>query len=399
MSNNIFSNDSTNKTVEETSKIDENNTSNVETLADVDTIGGFDVDTRSIHTPGKTSLDSDVQGMYLGTDGSLSTGNGDNYFRVSSNYIHLNGLPLEITHGAFALNNILGSTESNIYSLVNFSDTITMNLCRDTDEGNETLTELYVDSNLMQMYAPNVNISSDYLSLYCDKVEISGNVELGGDFYVDNIGTPKKGIFELYVQEIRRGAAPIYVMPRGMTSTNKAAVFGTTDGAASSYVCFRPGTNNTGWLGMSSYKWNYIYSNHALQTSDRNLKENIKDLELDDRYMKMYDELKPVSFNLKDDDEPLTYTGLVAQDVEDAMEKAGLEPNDFAALRKEKDIEILSDDNENEICKPVMDENGEEKYNYSLDYTKFVALNIMKIKQLEQRIKDLERENEQRKVS
>ena len=46
-----------------------------------------------------------------------------------------------------------------------------------------------------------------------------------------------------------------------------------------------------------------------------------------------------------------------------------------------------------------MDENGEEKYIYSLDYTKFVALNIMKIKQLEQRIKDLERENEQRKVS
>lgn len=390
MSNNIFSNDSTNKTVEEKDKIEENNKSNAENLTETDIIGGFEIGANSIHTPGKTEPYSDVQGMYLGVNGDFATGDGDNFFRVYSNSVDLNGLPISISNCDIENEISCGLSINN--------GTVSLSIVNNTED--EFMPLIYMHDNTVDISGKNIDITGNMLRLYGDEIDIlAQKISVSSDLLADYIGSPKSGVYELYVQQIRRGAAPIYIMPRGMTSTNKAAVFGTTDGAASSYVCLRPGTNNTGWLGMSSYKWNYIYSNHALQTSDRNSKENIKDLELDDRYMKMYDELKPVSFNLKEDDEPLTYTGLVAQDVEDAMEKAGLSLNEFAALRKEKDIEILSDDNENEICKHVLDENGEEKYNYSLDYTKFVALNIMKIKQLEQRIKDLEEQNEQRKAS
>lgn len=101
-------------------------------------------------------------------------------------------------------------------------------------------------------------------------------------------------------------------------------------------------------------------SDGTVITSDRNAKEDIReDL---DRYLDLFDRLRPASFRLKGGKR--RHTGFIAQDVEEAMKEAGIDSRDFAGL--------------------VIDEEG----GYGLRYEEFVPLLAAKVQRLEAMIKE-----------
>lgn len=127
--------------------------------------------------------------------------------------------------------------------------------------------------------------------------------------------------------------------------------------------------NGVMYLGGSDYRWRALYCvSSPLTVSDRNFKTDITDL--DNKYLDLFDRLQPVQYKLLSGDR--IHAGFIAQDVEASMNEVGLTAEDFGGF-----------------CKDLK-ENSADEYTYSLRYEEFIAINTAKIKQLEQKIKELE---------
>lgn len=121
-------------------------------------------------------------------------------------------------------------------------------------------------------------------------------------------------------------------------------------------------------LGTSARLWGQIYStNSVISTSDRNRKHDIQ--VLPGKYVDMFDRLVPVRFKLDDGTSDRYHVGLIAQDVEEAMQEAGITGREFGGFVKDMD-----------------DETDEELY--FLRYEEFIGVVIAKIKELEGRINE-----------
>lgn len=177
-----------------------------------------------------------------------------------------------------------------------------------------------------------------------------------------------------------RSSGALYLKCAGTTADddNRYAItftkvnFGTS-ASPTYYGCLRPRIDNYTVLGSSSLRFRNVYSTNGVSTtSDRNKKHNVK--ELNDKYIELFDELKPVSYVLNDGGER-THVGFISQDVEDAMNKIGMSSMDFAGFCKD----VISDDGGN----PILDENGNIQNYYSLRYSQFIPVNTAKIKQIE----------------
>lgn len=140
---------------------------------------------------------------------------------------------------------------------------------------------------------------------------------------------------------------------------------------------FRIGTSDTGfgvrydmteggrtyWATASKITASQIFG--AVQTtSDRHLKKDINNL--DEKYDTLFNNLQPVSFKYKDGHR--THVGFIAQDVKEAMDKANISNEDFAAYCEDKK------------------DSGVE---CSLRYSEFIAINTMQIKKLKDEVKEL----------
>lgn len=123
-------------------------------------------------------------------------------------------------------------------------------------------------------------------------------------------------------------------------------------------------------VGTSSYKlWlngSAIYANGSpvATTSDARLKTNIEPI--DDRYIKMLDDMDPVKFCYTEGGSKRTHTGFIAQNVLEALTKAGLTTQEVAAF-----VDVNGD--------------GDE---YALRYEEFIAILLLKIRKLEDLIKN-----------
>lgn len=80
---------------------------------------------------------------------------------------------------------------------------------------------------------------------------------------------------------------------------------------------FIPQTNGTIDLGTSNNKWRNIYGVNVYATSDRRLKENIKDAELD--CGAVIDDLPIKEFNFKSDEEKKVVVGAIAQELQEIL--------------------------------------------------------------------------------
>lgn len=156
---------------------------------------------------------------------------------------------------------------------------------------------------------------------------------------------------------------------------------------------FRPINNDVVYLGDSNYKWKAVYAiNGTIQTSDRNAKTNIE--ELDQRYIDLFERLMPVSFMFNDKESDRTHIGFISQDVEAAMAEVGLTDLDFAGFCKDVKMEWDEETQEN---KPVLDEVGKPVYIYSLRYAEFIALNTKMIQMVRKETASLRTELEELK--
>ena len=151
---------------------------------------------------------------------------------------------------------------------------------------------------------------------------------------------------------------------------------------------FRASANDAYYLGDSSNRWKAVYAvNGSIQTSDRNLKTNIE--ELDQKYIDLFDKLLPVSFMFNDFESDRVHIGFISQDVKAAMNEVGLTDLDFAGFCRD----VLTEwDEENQNDRIVLDDAGEPIYRYSLRYTEFIALNTRMIQLNRQKLADQERE-------
>lgn len=139
---------------------------------------------------------------------------------------------------------------------------------------------------------------------------------------------------------------------------------------------YTPVTNGGATLGFSNAPWGQIYSTSStISTSDREKKNSIV-YDMDERYDTLWSLLKPCTGKFNDGTSDRTHMFLISQDVEDAIEEAGLTTQDFAAF----------------IKSPKMDENFNviEGYDYALRYEEFIPLCIRQIQKLQTRVAELE---------
>ena len=112
----------------------------------------------------------------------------------------------------------------------------------------------------------------------------------------------------------------------------------------------------------------WTFSSSGAVTSDFNKKNSI--IYMTDAYEVLFDNLKPRVFKYNDGTSDRTHTGFIAQEVKSAMDIAGIDSQDFAALCVEKP--------------------GTEYEEWSLRYEEFVSVNTWQIQKLKQRVIELE---------
>lgn len=146
----------------------------------------------------------------------------------------------------------------------------------------------------------------------------------------------------------------------------------------SGFYC-RPSSNNSSCLGASDNRYKTVYSYAFDQMSDRKVKENIKLLD-PDWVDKFVDGLKPSSYNFIDNTYGKTHTGFIAQEVEELMLSLGMDRKEFAGLEKtlKPEYRVTPEDQDNVTIKELLNdpdnfEGPDEKYDYSLRYTDFIA--------------------------
>ena len=129
-------------------------------------------------------------------------------------------------------------------------------------------------------------------------------------------------------------------------------------------------------IGTSGCRWKELWTDMAFTTSgscnksDRNSKKDIKDLDI--KYSKLFDKLRPVSYKLKEGESGRTHTGFIAQELKDSLGEIGLTTNDLAAYCE------WTDEKGNVTC--------------GIRYEELIALTVLEIKKLKERIKELEDE-------
>lgn len=146
-----------------------------------------------------------------------------------------------------------------------------------------------------------------------------------------------------------------------------------------------PRANGSKYCGLNNYRWANVYSvdvnasnkvaatngflhNGTAVTSDIRLKNSIE--ELPEKYIVMFDNITAKRYKMNENTSDRYHVGFISQEVEAAMNLAGIDSQEFGGFVIEKD------------------EEGNEKY--MLRYDEFIGILTAKIKQLESRIEQLE---------
>ena len=127
----------------------------------------------------------------------------------------------------------------------------------------------------------------------------------------------------------------------------------------------RPNRTNYWSCGTSAAVWSDMYTyNSPSVTSDRNQKHSIE--VLPDKYLRMLLELPVYRFKMNDGTSDRYHVGYVAQDVEEYMDKHGIDSLEFAGFVKD------------------VDEDGNEIY--MLRYEEFMAIHTLAIQRIYQKL-------------
>ncbi len=173
------------------------------------------------------------------------------------------------------------------------------------------------------------------------------------------------------------GSEKMRINSSGQVSIGTTSGLGNlTIGGTSDSARVLPATDNVGYIGESSHRWQAIYAvNGSIQTSDEREKTEIKETTLGLDFIK---DLKPVSYKWIDGEQQnkgkdeREHQGLIAQQVAETVEKHGIDKNTFGGLDIQKT----------------------EKYDefYGMSYDQFVAPLIKAIQEQQAQIEALQSE-------
>jgi len=176
--------------------------------------------------------------------------------------------------------------------------------------------------------------------------------------------------------------------------TDADAVVLYSGGATKRY--FYPGTDDLHDFGYASKRWDNIYATNAvIQTSDRRMKEQIKETDLG---LDFINKLKPVSYKFKKKNR--VHYGLIAQDVEDTLRSVGKsvddnhKTNDFAGYcySDGREPTIREVEKMKEDYPELEDEEVMKKFQfmkeskYALRYCEFISPLIKAVQELSRKV-------------
>lgn len=145
---------------------------------------------------------------------------------------------------------------------------------------------------------------------------------------------------------------------------------------------------NNGDLGTSSNPWysvraNNVYNSGGLITSSDERKKNTIE-PLNNKYSMLFDRLNPVSYRYNNGTSGRTHLGLIAQEVEQAMTEVELTDKECALLVKDPVYSKINEDGSYDETSEIVD------YDYSIRYNELIPMLINEIKDLKQKVKNLE---------
>lgn len=315
----------------------------------------------------------------------------------SNNYVAGSvGSLLDLLTGAFKSKNLswdkYGVINATAGKIGNWEITPYGALLAETSTGTKpgTLNRLYIQPFLQDAYEDTWVFSSQHCDIDSDgkvsdtayaywRITGGGDFLTKGDVWIEGNAAVDSGWFTgKHYPQIYGNDDYLHI---SAVNNNKSGVVVSN---VTGDVAFRPATDNDPNLGHSSKRWRNIYTcTPVIVTSDRNKKTNIN--ALDDELTKRFIRgLIPYSYKMIDGTSDRTHTGLIAQDIEELLNRLDIDTKDFAGFIKSprtKEIEEVVLDEEG---KPVLDEKGNEKtkvrvetikgeYDYALRYEEFIS--------------------------
>ena len=312
---------------------------------------------------------------------------------ISSETIQMNGLVTftGLSSGTTTINGAciktgqIDADRLNLTGAITFSD-LSSSVQGDINDAQSTANSAYSLANTANNTANNAEDKVEAWSYrgttYIDGSKIqTGTVEAsilrGGTVELLASGGTTVGSIE--ITSTMTGVGLEFVTNRGgmrMTSAGNWWVdasggsFGLSGSKFSFTVDIMPNANNGASLGTSGFRWNDIWAtNSHIQSSDRNIKKDIQyGLE---EYDALFDAIKPVTFRYIDGTSGRTHMGIIAQDLEEALNELGISTQDCAAFVK------AESDN------PDM-----PGYDYAVRYGEFVPLLIYQVQKIKEALKD-----------
>lgn len=279
----------------------------------------------------------------------------------------------------------------NLTGAITFSD-LSSSVRGDINDAQSTANSAYSLANTANNTANNAEDKVEAWSYrgttYIDGSKIqTGTVEAsilrGGT--VELLASSGSSVGDITITSTETGIGLEFTTNRGgirMTSAGNWWVdaspgsFGMVTGAAGPHFTVQgnvaPNFNDRYSCGESGSKWTDVWAtNSQISTSDRQIKTDISyDIS---RYNQLFDALRPVSYKFIDGTSGRTHLGLIAQDVEDALDGLGISTQDCAAFIKE-----LGED----------ERSGEPIYRYAIRYGEFIPLLIYEVQQIKSALKE-----------
>lgn len=276
----------------------------------------------------------------------------------------------------------------NLTGAITFSD-LSNSVQGDINDAQSTANSAYSLANAANNTANNAEDKVEAWSYrgttYIDGSKIqTGTVEAsilrGGT--VELLASGGSTVGSIEITSTTTGVGLEFVTNRGgmrMTSAGNWWVdttncsFGTTSTGRFSFSDSpTPSSDGSVTLGRSTVRWGDVYSQNAtINTSDANFK---KDVEYGlDRFLPVFDALRPVSFKFIDGQSDRTHMGIIAQDLEETLSELNIPTKDFAAFIKSWGTD---------------EETKESGYRYAIRYGEFIPLLIYQVQKIKEALKD-----------
>lgn len=358
------------------------------------TIAGWKVASTYLYSGSKTGFNDDSHsGIYMGQDG-IALGSGSSLIKlekngkITANNVSITG-SITATSGTIGGCPIVSSssggsgslqiTESNIQGKL--SGTKIASLSADQ------ITSGSIDASkiaVTNLNASNINTGQLNAGLITTGT-MSANRISGGTIDANNVNIKniKGNDFQFVSGYIGSGVklgsndSQVSLSSGGISHSGGASMLlggtgasGTTASISAGIISLSAGSTGLSLSGATPGRGDLTgnWYGTLINSSDRNKKNSIA--AMPEKYDKLFDALRPVTFKYNNGTSDRTHTGFVSQEVGDAIKAAGLSTKDFAAY-------VATDTDTPE---------------YFLRYDEFVALNTWEIQKLKNTVKALQAE-------